>query len=46
MFTQQGKRVLLIAADPRRPAAAEQLAALGASLDVPVHRADRLLVDP
>ncbi|MYA29168.1 MAG: signal recognition particle protein, partial [Nitrospira sp. SB0666_bin_27] len=41
VFTQQGKRVLLIAADPRRPAAAEQLAALGASLDVPVHRADR-----
>ena len=44
LFTQQGKRVLLIAADPRRPAAAEQLAALGASLDVPVHRADRLLL--
>ena len=42
LFTQQGKRVLLIAADPRRPAAAEQLAALGASLDVPVHRADRV----
>lgn len=44
LFMQQGKRVLLIAADPRRPAAAEQLAALGASLDVPVHRADRVLV--
>ena len=43
VFTQQGKRVLLVAADPRRPAAAEQLAALGASLDVPVHRADRPL---
>ena len=43
VFTQQGKRVLLIAADPRRPAAAEQLVALGDSLDVPVHRADRLL---
>ena len=43
LFTDQGKRVLLIAADPRRPAAAEQLAALGAGLDVPVHRADRLL---
>ena len=40
VFTQQGKRVLLIAADPRRPAAADQLAAVGASLDVPVHRAD------
>ncbi len=43
LFTLQGKRVLLIAADPRRPAAVEQLAALGASLDVPVHCADRLL---
>lgn len=42
VFTQQGKRVLLVAADPRRPAAAEQLAALGTSMDVPVHRADRL----
>ena len=43
VFTQQGKRVLLIAADPRRPAAADQLAAVGASLDVPVHRADGAL---
>lgn len=43
LFTQQGKRVLLVAADPRRPAAAEQLAALGATLEVPVHRADRPL---
>ena len=43
VFTQQGKRVLLIAADPRRPAAADQLGALGASLDVPVHRADEIL---
>jgi signal recognition particle subunit SRP54 len=38
-FKASGKRVLLIAADPRRPAAAEQLATLGESLDVPVHRA-------
>lgn len=38
-FKHQGKRVLLVAADPRRPAAVEQLASLGASLDVPVHRA-------
>jgi len=38
-FKQQGKRVLLVAADPRRPAAVEQLASLGVSLDVPVHRA-------
>jgi len=39
LFKNQGKRVLLVAADPRRPAAAEQLANLGATLDVPVHRA-------
>jgi signal recognition particle subunit SRP54 len=42
-FKKQGKRVLMIAADPRRPAAAEQLAALGADLDVLVHRADQVL---
>jgi signal recognition particle subunit SRP54 len=41
LFKQQGKRVLLVAADPRRPAAGDQLASLGASLDVPVFRADR-----
>ncbi|MFM8551222.1 MAG: signal recognition particle protein [Nitrospiraceae bacterium] len=41
LFKQQGKRVLLVAADPRRPAAGDQLASLGAVLDVPVHRADR-----
>ncbi len=40
VFKQQGKQVLLVAADPRRPAAAEQLAALGVALDVSVHRAD------
>ncbi|MFM7841461.1 MAG: signal recognition particle protein, partial [Nitrospira sp.] len=39
LFKQQNKRVLLVAADPRRPAAAEQLASLGAALDVPVHKA-------
>ena len=39
LFKNQGKRVLLVAADPRRPAAAEQLASLGGTLDVPVHRA-------
>ncbi|MGH7164490.1 MAG: signal recognition particle protein [Nitrospiraceae bacterium] len=39
LFKTQGKRVLLVAADPRRPAAAEQLACLGAALDVAVHRA-------
>lgn len=40
LFKHQGKRVLLVAADPRRPAAGEQLASLGATLDVTVHRAD------
>ena len=39
LFKNQGKRVLLVAADPRRPAAVEQLASLGATLDAPVHRA-------
>ncbi len=38
LFKGQGKRVLLVAADPRRPAAVEQLASLGAALGVPVHR--------
>ncbi len=41
LFKQQGRRVLLVAADPRRPAAGDQLASLGASLDVPVFRADK-----
>ncbi len=44
-FKKQGKRVLLVAADPRRPAAADQLASLGTDLDVPVHRAEGTLVD-
>ena len=39
-FKLSGKRVLLIGADPRRPAAMEQIAILGQSLDVPVYRAD------
>jgi len=34
-----GRRPLLVAADPNRPAAADQLEALGRALDVPVHRA-------
>ncbi|MDC8448940.1 MAG: signal recognition particle protein [Nitrospira sp.] len=41
LFKNQGKRVLLVAADPRRPAASEQLSALGRDLGVEVHRADR-----
>jgi signal recognition particle subunit SRP54 len=40
LFKNQGKRVLLVAADPRRPAAGEQLSALGRDLRVEVHRAD------
>jgi len=39
-FKSNGKRVLLVAADPRRPAAVEQLVTLGAQLDVPVYRAE------
>ncbi len=38
---QQGRRVLLVAADPRRPAAGDQLARLGQELDVAVHRLDQ-----
>ena len=41
LFKHQGKRVLLVAADPRRPAAGEQLSALGRDLGVEVHRADQ-----
>jgi signal recognition particle subunit SRP54 len=40
LFKSQGKRVLLVAADPRRPAAGEQLSALGRDLGVEVHRTD------
>jgi signal recognition particle subunit SRP54 len=36
---KQGRRPLLVAADPYRPAAADQLETLGRQLDVPVHRA-------
>jgi signal recognition particle subunit SRP54 len=34
-----GRRPILVAADPYRPAAADQLQTLGRALDVPVHRA-------
>jgi len=34
-----GRRPLLVAADPYRPAAAEQLQTLGKSIDIPVYRA-------
>ena len=36
---KRGRRPLLVAADPYRPAAADQLETLGKSLDIPVHRA-------
>jgi signal recognition particle subunit SRP54 len=38
-ITRQGRRPLLVAADPYRPAAAEQLQTLGKQLDIPVYRA-------
>jgi len=38
-IVKQGRRPLLVAADPYRPAAADQLETLGRSLDIPVHRA-------
>jgi signal recognition particle subunit SRP54 len=41
LFKSQGKRVLMVAADPRRPAAGDQLSALGQTLGIDVHRADR-----
>jgi signal recognition particle subunit SRP54 len=40
LFKNQGKRVLMVAADPRRPAAGDQLSALGQTLGIDVHRAD------
>lgn len=40
LFKNQGKRVLLVAADPRRPAAGDQLSALGRDLGIEVYRAD------
>mgnify|MGYP003336099722 CR=1 FL=1 len=41
LFKSQGKRVLLVAADPRRPAAGDQLSALGRDLGIDVHRFDQ-----
>jgi signal recognition particle subunit SRP54 len=38
-IVRQGRRPMLVAADPYRPAAADQLELLGRSIDVPVHRA-------
>ncbi len=39
-FKGNGKRVLLVAADPRRPAAVEQLVMLGTQLETPVYGAE------
>ena len=39
-FRAQGRAPMLVACDVHRPAAAEQLAVLGAQLEVPVHRED------
>jgi signal recognition particle subunit SRP54 len=41
LFKQEGKRVLLVAADPRRPAAGDQLATLGRELNIDVFRLDQ-----
>jgi len=41
LFKGQGKRVLMVAADPRRPAAGEQLASLGRDLQIDVYRFDQ-----
>ncbi len=41
LFKGQGRRVLLVAADPRRPAAGDQLASLGHDLQIDVHRFDQ-----
>jgi signal recognition particle subunit SRP54 len=38
-LVKMGRRPIMVAADPYRPAAADQLETLGKSLDVPVHRA-------
>ena len=38
-IVKQGRRPILVAADPYRPAAADQLETLGRSLDIPVFRA-------
>lgn len=40
LFKSQGKRVLLVAADPRRPAAGDQLSSLGRDLGIDVYRVD------
>jgi signal recognition particle subunit SRP54 len=39
-LVKQGRQPMLVAADPYRPAAVDQLVALGRSLEIPVHRAE------
>lgn len=46
LFKNEGKRVLLVAADPRRPAAGDQLESLGHDLGIEVHRADQAAAKP
>ena len=41
LLRSQGERVLLVAADPYRPAAVQQLQTLGERIDVPVYRQRR-----
>ena len=41
VFKGQGRRVLMVAADPRRPAAGEQLSSLGRDLQIDVHRVEQ-----
>ena len=45
LLKKQGEKVLLVAADPYRPAAVNQLQALGKQLDIPVY-ADQSLTPP
>ncbi len=45
LFKKEGRRPMLVAADLQRPAAIDQLIALGAQLDVPVH-SSREIKDP
>jgi signal recognition particle subunit SRP54 len=40
-LVKMGRRPIMVAADPYRPAAADQLETLGKSLDVPVYRAPK-----
>ena len=45
LFKKEGRRPMLVAADLQRPAAIDQLIALGAQIDVPVH-SSREIKDP